>query len=90
LVLEKSFLEAIPVYWMSFSWIPKGVMKISWKLHFKFILDGTKNQFVSPWVKWKEVAFPKTLGGWGLKNIFLFPNPLEYKSCWILITSYNL
>jgi hypothetical protein len=29
LVLEKSFLEAIPVYWISLAWILKGVLEIA-------------------------------------------------------------
>lgn len=28
LVLVKSILDAIPVYWMSLSWIPKGVLEM--------------------------------------------------------------
>jgi hypothetical protein len=87
LVLEKYVLEAIPVYWMSLAWIPKGVLEIARKLYFKFIWAGTKDQFVAPWVKWNAVAVPKTLGGWGLKNIFLFTKALAAKSSWRLITS---
>ena len=37
LVLVKSFLEAIHVYWMSLSWIPKGILEATRKLTFKFL-----------------------------------------------------
>lgn len=30
-----------------------------------------------PWVDWEKIALPKALGGWGLKNIFLFAKALE-------------
>jgi hypothetical protein len=34
LVLIKSVLEAIPIYWMSLSWIPKGILEKERKLFF--------------------------------------------------------
>jgi hypothetical protein len=32
LVLVKEFLEAIPIYWMSLAWIPKGILEKMRKL----------------------------------------------------------
>jgi hypothetical protein len=32
--------------------------------------------------KWKSIAFPKELGGWGIKNIYWFAKSLAAKSCW--------
>jgi hypothetical protein len=90
LVMEKSVFEAIPIYWMSLAWIPKGVLEIARKIYFKFIWAGTKDQFVAPWVKWNEMAVPKTLEGWGLKNIFLFTKALSAMSIWRLVTFENL
>jgi hypothetical protein len=40
--------------------------------------------------KMEIFGIPKTLGGWGLKNIFLFSKALATKSCWILITTDSL
>jgi hypothetical protein len=45
---------------------------------------------VLPWVKWSSLAIPKYLGGWGLKNIFLFAKGLAAKSCWRLVSSENI
>jgi hypothetical protein len=37
LVLIKSMLEAIPIYWMSFSWIPKGILEKDQKICFSYL-----------------------------------------------------
>jgi hypothetical protein len=65
LVLVKSVLEAIPVYWMSLSWIPKGILDAARKLSSKFLWSGKKESHVIPWVRWEKIATPKALGGWG-------------------------
>jgi hypothetical protein len=40
LVLVKVVLEAIPVYWMSLAWIPKGVLELIRILCYRFIWLG--------------------------------------------------
>jgi hypothetical protein len=50
LVLVKSVLEAIPIYWMSLSWIPKGILEAARKLTFRFLCSGKKESHVTPWV----------------------------------------
>ena len=37
LVLVKAVLEAIPVYWMSLSWIPKGIPEEARRICFRFL-----------------------------------------------------
>lgn len=37
LVLIKSILEAIPVYWMSLSWIPKGILEKARRISFSYL-----------------------------------------------------
>jgi hypothetical protein len=34
---------------------------------------------------WKNMALPKSFGGWGLKNPFLFSKALAAKNVWRLI-----
>jgi hypothetical protein len=50
LVLIKSVLEAIPVYWMSLAWIPKGTLDKMRKLCFTYLWQGNKDKKVLPWV----------------------------------------
>jgi hypothetical protein len=90
LVLVKSVLEAIPVYWMSLSWIPKGILEAARKLTSKFMWSGKKESHVIPWVRWEKIVVPKALGGWGLKNIFLFSKALAAKGGWRILNSTSL
>jgi hypothetical protein len=75
----KSVLEAIPVYWMSLDWIPKGVLENVQEDLFQVSL-GWLHLIVLPWVSWKVVALPKYLGGWGLKKYFPLLKILGQKS----------
>jgi hypothetical protein len=72
LILVKSVLEAIPIYWMSLSWIPNEILENIRKICSKFMWAGNQEKIVLPRVKWATLDIPKTLGGWGLKNIFFF------------------
>ena len=86
----KVVLEAIPVYWMSLSWIPKGILERIRKICFRFLWSGKKEEQTTPWVNWKRIAKPKGLGGWGLKDIFLFSKALAAKGGWRLVKTSSL
>jgi hypothetical protein len=75
---------------MSLAWIPKGILERIRKLCSKFLWAGNQEKFILPWVKWSTLALPKSLGGWGLKNIFLFAKSLASKSVWRLISTENI
>ena len=90
LVLVKAVLEAILVYWMSLSWIPKGILERIRRICFKFLWSGKKEDQTTPWVNWKRIAVPKGLGGWGLKDIFLFSKALAAKGGWRVVKSSSL
>ena len=63
LTLVKSVPEAIPVYWMSIAWIPKGVLDRIRQILFSFLWQGKKEEYSRPWVKWEKIAAPKALEG---------------------------
>ena len=90
MVLVKAVLEANPVYWMSLLWIPKGILEKARPICLHFLWSGKKEAAVTPWVKLDKIARPKSLGGWGLKNIFLFVETLAAKGGWCLIHADNL
>ena len=90
LVLIKSVLEAIPVYWISLSWIPKGILEKARKICFSYLWRGNKEKQVMAWVSWERIVVPKALGGWGLKNIFLFSKAPVAKGGWWLINTFSL
>ena len=78
--MVKSVLESIPMYWMSLAWIPKSILEKTRKICAKFLWTGKKEQLVLPWVKWDQIARPKSLGGQGIKNINLFAKALATKA----------
>ena len=90
LVLVKFVLEAIPVYWMSLAWLPKGILEQIRRLCFSFLWRGKNDHRAMVWVRWEKIAVPKALGGWGLKNIFLFAKALGAKVSWRLIHTQSL
>jgi hypothetical protein len=80
----------IHVYWLSLSWIPKGILEKIQKLCFAFLWRGNKDYNMMARVHWERIAIPKALGGWGLKNIFMFSTTLATKVSWCLIHTHNL
>jgi hypothetical protein len=66
---------------------PKGDSGEGQKNLLLFYLVGYSGSIYPPWVKWDRLAFPKALGGWGLKNIFLFSKALVAKVGWRLIST---
>ena len=90
LVLIKSVLEALPVFWMHF-WIPSGIIEKIRKLFFKFLWSGGDGSSSGlPWTSWKVLASPKSLGGWGLKVTALFAKALVAKSVRNIINGSGL
>ena len=90
LILIKSILEALPVYWMHF-WILVGIIEKIRKMCFKFLWSGSCGSKVSlPWTSWKVLANPKSMGGWGLKFPSLFAKSLAAKSVWNIIHGTRL
>eukprot|EP00253_Pinus_taeda_P011149 PITA_11149 len=65
LVLIKSVMMAIPVYWASLTWVPKGILNSIEKLCISFLWAGSKSERVTPWIAWEKIARPKEWGGWG-------------------------
>ena len=90
LVLIKSVLMEIPVYWASLSWVPKGILSSIDKLCRNFLWIGTKQDKVSPWVAWDKISKSKEWGGLGIKNLPSFAKSLAAKLAWHLISTYSL
>lgn len=87
MVLVKAVLEVLPVYWMSLSWIQKGILEVIRRLCCRFIWSECKDRKGMPLVNWKRIAVPKAQGGWGVDNIFLFCKALAAKNAWRLLQS---
>eukprot|EP01018_Ginkgo_biloba_P002298 Gb_28324 [translate_table: standard] len=90
LVLVKSVLEAIPMFWHTIAHIPKGILEKIRKCCFNYLWKGSSKFKGSYLAKLQLIASPKGLGGWGLKNIHLFRQSLAAKSLWLLISKESL
>jgi len=81
---------AVPVFWASLTWVPKGVLSQIDKVCSRFLWAGSKSEKVTPWIAWDKVARPKEWGGWGIKNLQCFSQSLAAKLAWRLISFDNL
>jgi len=82
----KSVIEAIPVYWMPLAYTPKIVLNQIKKMCSSYIWSQNKEDNKPPLCRWEILCKPKGMGGWGLKYIPLFSQPLATTSLWRLIT----
>ena len=55
------------------------------KLCFSFLWTASKQIEGIALVKWKTLAKPKNLGGWGIKNLEWFTKALAAKTLWRLL-----
>jgi hypothetical protein len=82
LVLEKSVLQRIHVYWLNLANIHATILHNIQKLMETFILRGAHKSTGYYLTKRQNIANPKENGGWGIRNIFWFAQSLAAKSCW--------
>lgn len=90
LVLIKSVLQTILVYWITLSWVAKGIPSQIKKICGRIIWAGPKEDDVLPWVTWEKIARPKDKGRWGIKDLSCFSHSLAAKSGWSLLTKDKL
>jgi hypothetical protein len=57
---------------------------------YKFLWTGRRAEEGIPLVKWDRIAKPKELGGWGLKNLYVFNQALVAKSLWRMLFNKGL
>jgi hypothetical protein len=69
LVLLKSIVESIPVYWNSIVTIPKGILDKIRRLSFRYLWAGHNSHGGFNLAMLSSIVVPKNLGGWGLKYI---------------------
>jgi hypothetical protein len=82
LVLVKVVLQSIPVYWFSLDEGSYLYYSQNPTTYGKFLWRGANKTTGYHLSKWQTIAFPKELGGWGIRNIYWFAKSLAAKSCW--------
>jgi hypothetical protein len=75
-------LEAILIYWMSLTFMLKGLLEHIKRISFRFLWSRDKEKREISLVKWQRIVVLKEKGQWGLKNIHYFFKALEKKSVW--------
>jgi hypothetical protein len=84
IVLLKSVLSALPIYFLSFFKVPPGIISSIESLFKNFLWGGSDEAKKIHWVKWERVCKPKEEGGLGIKDLKLFNIALLGKWWWRL------
>jgi hypothetical protein len=90
LVLVKSVLESIMVYWNSIVVIPKGVLDKIQRVCSRFLWFGHKEIGGFHLASWRSIADPKEARGWGLKDVRSFSKALAGRNLWRMTQGSSL
>ncbi|XP_058783098.1 uncharacterized protein LOC131657751 [Vicia villosa] len=82
IVILKSVLYAIPVYYLSFFKAPTGIILKLESIFKQFLWGGGENERKINWVKWDKVCRPIEEGGLGIRRLGLFNSALLGKWKW--------
>jgi hypothetical protein len=81
-ILVKVVLESQAVFWMTLAAVPTSVLSKIRQMIYDFLWMGGRKDHGIHLCNWFQIAKPKSLGGWGLKNPFLFNRALATNSLW--------
>ena len=90
LVLIRSVLSSIPVYWMALVPIPSSILDKVIKLIFSFLWGSSSKIKKFHLADWHVLARPTSLGGWGIKHLPSFSLSLRMKSFWLALQSKGI
>lgn len=83
--LIRSVLTALPLYFISFFRLPKGVLKSCNQIMMRFLWGGSDEVKKIPWVSWANVCRPKSEGGLGVRDLDQFNVALLGKWRWRML-----
>ncbi|XP_057424037.1 uncharacterized protein LOC130717711 [Lotus japonicus] len=89
LTLISSVLSSIPLFYLSFYLMPKGVIQTCKRIMRTFLWGGAEGHKKLAWIKWDVVCKPKEMGGLGIKNWNVFNKALLGKWRWRLMHEQN-
>ncbi|GAU10361.1 hypothetical protein TSUD_422740, partial [Trifolium subterraneum] len=82
LILLKSVLSSIPVYFLSFFKAPAGIISSLDSIFCKFFWGGSEDSRKLSWIKWETVCSRRECGGLGVKRLKEFNCALLGKWIW--------
>jgi hypothetical protein len=86
LILVKSVLEGLAVYWMTLARIPNKIIILLRSLSFNFLWNDLAGKRRFHLCSWQSLVRPRKAGGWGLKNLSIFNTTLLACSFWRAVT----
>jgi hypothetical protein len=75
---------------MALAAIPTSVLSKIRSLIFDFLWSGGGSNQHYHLVSWEVIAKPKSVGGWGIRNIFHFNRALAVNSLWRVLMKDNI
>ncbi|GAU41975.1 hypothetical protein TSUD_306810 [Trifolium subterraneum] len=85
LVLLKSVLSSIPVYFLSFFKAPTGTISLLESIFKAFLWGGSEESRKINWIKWDKICLDKEHEGLGVRRVKEFNISLLGKWCWRLL-----
>jgi ribonuclease HI len=90
LILVKSVLESLAVYWMMLERIPTKIITTLRSLSFKFLWGGHADLQRIHLCSWQTLSQPRRAGGWGLKNLSTFNVALLASNFWRAVSHNSI
>ena len=90
LVLIRSVLSSMPVYWMALVPIPSSILDKLRKMIFSFLWGSSSKTKKFHLADWHLLARPTSHGGWGIKHLPSFSLSLRMKSFWLALQSKGI
>jgi len=85
LVLLKSVLSSVPIYFLSFFKAPSGIISSLGSIFSKFFWEGGEDVRKISWIKWDNICLQIENGGLGVKRLNEFNISLLGKWVWRLL-----
>ncbi|GAU17363.1 hypothetical protein TSUD_232390 [Trifolium subterraneum] len=85
LILLKSVLSSIPVYFLSFFKAPSGIISALESIFCQFLWGGSEENRKLSWIKWDTICLQREHGGLGVRRLKEFNISLLGKWVWRLL-----
>ncbi|XP_020680831.2 uncharacterized protein LOC110098354 [Dendrobium catenatum] len=89
-LLIRTSLLSIPMYLMTYTSVPRGILHSIEKLGITFLWQKDSNSRGMHYVEWKELCQPRDHGGLGFHGLDNWQGPLHARLAWQVISNPNL